>query len=154
MSSPTPDWRLPTLRRPRLESAPSGPSRGPLGAKKAVFAPTLQISGPLGAPLPTLCPPFVRPFVHPFVTTPLPPLHCPDSTAPCFCISPIINNFQFCLGENTPKQKQNILALNHLQNGPLRYEENRGRESGSNPGMVKVVEEKVTNRKGFEGVFL
>ena len=80
----------------------------------AVFAPTLQISGPLGAPLSTLCPPFVRPFVHPFVTTPLPSLHCPESAAPCFCISPIINNSQFCLGENTPKQKQNILALNHL----------------------------------------
>ena len=87
MSCPTPDWRLPTLRRPRLESAPSGPTRGPLGANKAIFAPTLHFSGPLGAPQSTLSPP----SVHPLST-----LSSPQPSRPCIALTPLHPVFAYC----------------------------------------------------------
>ena len=55
-------------------SAPRGPSPGPLGAKKAGFAPTLQFFGPPGAPH------LAHPPIHPSPHLPFP--HHPISHPP------------------------------------------------------------------------
>ncbi len=46
-----------------------------------------------------------------------PPYHF--SAAPCFCISLNVNNFQFCLGDNSPEQNHNIHTNKYLQKRPV-----------------------------------
>ncbi len=57
-------------------------------------------------------------------SSPLLPPHCPFSAAPRFRISLIVNIFQFCLGENSPKQNQNAHTLKHLQKRPVSRRQN------------------------------
>ena len=51
-------------------------------------------------------------------SSPIPSSPCPTFAAPRFHTSLIVNNFHFCLGENSPKQNHNRHANSHLQKRP------------------------------------